>query len=27
VSAITASWPLFGAAGFMDMLARHALGN
>jgi uncharacterized protein (DUF1800 family) len=27
VSSITASWPLFGAAGFMDLLARHALGN
>ncbi|RSF01316.1 DUF1800 domain-containing protein [Achromobacter aegrifaciens] len=27
VSSITASWPLFGAAGFMDLLAEHALGN
>ncbi len=27
VSSITASWPLFGAAGFMDLLAQHALGN
>lgn len=27
VSSITASWPLFGAAGFMDLLAKHALGN
>ncbi|WP_251865645.1 DUF1800 domain-containing protein [Achromobacter sp. Marseille-Q4962] len=27
VSAITASWPLFGAAGFMDLLAEHALGD
>lgn len=27
VSAITANWPLFGAAGFMDLLAEHALGN
>ncbi|GFN29445.1 DUF1800 domain-containing protein [Achromobacter denitrificans] len=27
VSSITASWPLFGAAGFMDLLAEHALGS
>ncbi|CAM3612403.1 DUF1800 domain-containing protein [Bordetella flabilis] len=27
VSAVTASWPLFGAASFMDILAQHALGN
>lgn len=27
VQSITASWPLFGAAGFMDLLAEHALGN
>ena len=27
VASITASWPLFGAAGFMDLLAEHALGN
>ncbi|MDQ6216416.1 DUF1800 domain-containing protein, partial [Achromobacter insolitus] len=27
VSSITASWPLFGAAGFMDLLAEHALGH
>ncbi|ARP89503.1 hypothetical protein CAL14_03690 [Bordetella genomosp. 9] len=27
VSAITANWPLFGAASFMDVLADHALGN
>ncbi|SSW70989.1 DUF1800 domain-containing protein [Achromobacter agilis] len=27
VSSITASWPLFGAAGFMDLLAEHALGR
>lgn len=27
VASITANWPLFGAAGFMDLLAEHALGN
>ncbi|MNQ50410.1 hypothetical protein D3C85_643550 [compost metagenome] len=27
VQSITASWPLFGAAGFMDLLAEHALGS
>ena len=27
VASITASWPLFGAAGFMDLLAEHALGD
>ncbi|WMD20474.1 DUF1800 domain-containing protein [Achromobacter seleniivolatilans] len=27
VQSITASWPLFGAAGFMDLLAEHALGD
>ena len=27
VASITASWLLFGAAGFMDLLAEHALGN
>ena len=27
VQSITASWPLFGAAGFMDLLTEHALGS
>lgn len=27
VSSITASWPLFGAASFMDTLAEHSLGS
>ncbi len=27
VSAITANWPLFGAASFMDTLAEHGLGD
>ena len=27
VASITANWPLFGAAGFMDLLAEHAFGN
>ena len=27
VAAVTASWPLFGAASFMDLLTRHAFGT
>lgn len=27
VASITANWPLFGAAGFMDLLAEHAFGS
>jgi uncharacterized protein (DUF1800 family) len=27
ISAITAYWPLFGAASYMDVLTEHALGN